>query len=79
MKTNQKSTQFFTPSFLTGMGSVLDIFPSYTIQSQNPKDDQEEILSDWKAVGNDIRSSIEQVISEPHSLTTKSRNDEKTK
>ena len=52
---------FATPSFLSGMASVLDI--GSTLTHYNTSDSPEEadaraIASDWAMVGQDIRSAI---------------------
>ncbi|MDH4162924.1 MAG: hypothetical protein OEW15_09590 [Nitrospirota bacterium] len=58
---------FVTPSFLMGMGSVLNIAGNYFSISQavTPEDaDYRAIESDWGIVGRDILSATEQIENE---------------
>jgi hypothetical protein len=51
------------PSFLDGLAGVLDIGwvsgPIMVLGSDGAQVDREAIGSDWKAVGNDLRSAMD--------------------
>jgi len=57
-------TDFLAPksSFLTGMGSILNIAGSYydyNYSKSNAEDDFKAIKSDWQMIGNDMQKVIE--------------------
>lgn len=55
---------FVTPSFLMGMGSVLNISGNYFpfSEASSPEEaDLRAIASDWGVIGNDIRIATEDV------------------
>ncbi len=52
-------------NILTGMGSILNLFPAPRPPLTRPKfldrTDEEALASDWQAVGDDMRTAMKQV------------------
>jgi hypothetical protein len=60
---NHVDTDFLTPksSFLTGMGTVLNLAGNYFIYNSSKtaqEADERAIASDWKILGQDMRTAI---------------------
>lgn len=58
---------FAKPSFLSGIARTLDLgatFDAYNISETPEEADYNAILTDWIAVGSDMRKAIEQYQSE---------------
>ena len=54
---------FANPSFITGMAKILDIGATFDVYNENitPKEaDYRAILSDWYAVGDELRYALEE-------------------
>jgi hypothetical protein len=52
---------FASPSFLTGMGRVLDLFgemDAYNVSPNEQVADYIALLNDWKAVGGDLTAAL---------------------
>lgn len=65
---NSYKTDFLTPksSFLSGVGSVLNIGGNYFDYNNSTSDDEADekaISMDWKIVGSDIFNSMRKVVS----------------
>lgn len=60
---------FAQPSFIEGMGRVLDLGSNLQNYNQSPTSEEADynaLLSDWLAVGDDIRSAIKKYESTRH-------------
>ena len=67
MISQETSYLFATPSFLGGMAHTLDLggtLEMYNESSSPAKADAKAIRNDWKAVGQDIFSSMQQFSNE---------------
>jgi hypothetical protein len=58
---------FSTPSFVKGMGTVINIWGNYFSfnYSQTPEEaDRRALACDWRMVGQDIRNAMEKISQE---------------
>lgn len=62
---NTSSYLFSTPSFIEGVGRLLDFgstLNNYNYSKSGKEADYKAISSDWRAVGNDMREVMEREI-----------------
>ncbi|MBI2551870.1 hypothetical protein HYW17_01040 [Candidatus Uhrbacteria bacterium] len=58
---------FAKPSFIEGVGRVLDlggVLDTYNISTTPAEADAKALRTDWMAVGNDLRSAMQQYASQ---------------